>query len=148
MPVLLHPVLAGITPEAGIAGAASLKITATGTGFVPGDILVLCRAGSRFNLATTYLGPDALEAVVPAAALAAAGPATIVALDAGKSGSYSRPLPFVIGSGPLLASVTPGVAGAGSAAFTITVQGNGFAPGAWLPGTAPRRKRRTGARRS
>jgi hypothetical protein len=69
--------LSGITPLGAVLGSGNTTITLTGTGFVPTSVVL---AGTN-RLATTYVGPTTLTAVVPATLLGETGTFAIVVND-------------------------------------------------------------------
>ena len=136
-----QPVLASISPTLGMAGASGLSIAATGTGFAPGDLLVVNRAGVLQTVPTTYLGPTGLSAAIPASALQTAGQAMVFVSDGDlSSGIASRSLAFQVGSAPMIASLSANTRVAGGSDFTLSVAGDGFLPGAavqWIAAGNP-----------
>jgi uncharacterized protein (TIGR03437 family) len=131
VPFYAQPVLASISPNFGMAGSAGIAVTATGTGFAPGDVLAVNRSGVQSNLPTAFLGPTGLSATIPASALAASGLAGLFVSDGNPaSGIASRALPFRIGSAPMIDSLNPAMCDAGGPAFSLSVNGGGFVAGA------------------
>ena len=69
--------LSGIMPLGAVLGSANTTITLTGTGFVPTSVVL---AGTN-RLATTYVTPTMLTAVVPATTLGQTGTLAITVID-------------------------------------------------------------------
>ena len=136
----IQPVLASISPTLGVAGSSGLTITATGAGFVPGDILVLNRSGVFQTLPTTYLGPTGLSAIVPASALPSAGQAMVYVSDGDLSERHRVPLGWLsrLEPPPCIASLSANARVAGGSDFTSVRRRR------WL---SPRRRRPVERRR-
>ncbi|HLY57850.1 MAG TPA: IPT/TIG domain-containing protein [Stellaceae bacterium] len=117
------PVLASISPTTVPAGGPAFPLTVTGANFV---------AASTVNwngtaLTTTYVSDTQLTATVPATDIATAGTAavTVNTTGAGTSGSST----FTVGvaaPAPTISTLSPASTTAGSAAFTLTVNGSNF----------------------
>ncbi|MGI8746671.1 MAG: IPT/TIG domain-containing protein [Bryobacteraceae bacterium] len=93
----LHPALSAVSPATANAGAASLTITLTGSGFVPGAV-------ARWNgtdRPTTFVDSTHLSAQIPASDVAAVGHATVSVFLASRGGGLSNPLNFSIGPAPV-----------------------------------------------
>lgn len=121
--VVAGPALSGLNPNTITAGSASFTLTATGTGFVSG-------ATVNWNgtaLTTTFHSASELTAAVPASSVASVGNAQV---NVTSGGVTSNSLTFAVVAAPTISSVSPNTITAGSAAFTITVSGSGFASGA------------------
>jgi hypothetical protein len=87
-------------------------------------------------LVTTYLQGSILSALVPASLMATAGPVSVTVTTAGGT---SAPLTFTVTpSQPLITSLSPASAPAGSAKFTLTINGNGFIPSSFSSLGTPR----------
>lgn len=113
--------LAPVTASAG--ASAPLTLTVNGAGF-SGSSVVRWNGAS---LATSPVSASQLTAVVPPANLAAAAVAQITVFDAAQVPDTSNALAFsVTGPAPTTSSITPASAAAGSAAFTLTVDGANF----------------------
>jgi hypothetical protein len=122
--VIVRPVLASIAPGILAVGGPAATIIATGIGFRAATGLALDTPGGRVVLATTYLSPTSLRAIVPAAALASPGMFDIYTLDTA-DGFASLPLLLHV-SAPQITTVAPTSATAGGPAFTLTVGGTCF----------------------
>ena len=118
------PAITSLNPSSATAGGAAFTLTVNGSNFITGAVV-------RWNttaLTTTFIGPTQLTATVPAALIAAQGSASVTVLSGGVTSSG---LPFTINAAPpVISSLSPNSAIAGSAAFTLTVNGSNFAGGA------------------
>jgi uncharacterized protein (TIGR03437 family) len=125
-PITVSPVLFSISPAASVAAGPPVTITATGVGFTSNSVLLF----QQSPLATTYLNPTTLSAVIPSSALRTAGSASIQVADT-KGVGHSLPQPFTISPPvPIITSLSPGTTTAGAATFLITVNGTNFVTGA------------------
>jgi hypothetical protein len=117
------PSLASILPASANAGSAALSLTIAGSGFVPTS-QVQWNGSSR---ATSYIGSTQLIATITAADLAAAGTASVTVMTPTPGGGSSAAATFSVNNpAPAIASIAPETAAAGSAAFSLTVNGSGF----------------------
>ena len=120
----INPVLTSLSPTSATAGGPAFTLTATGVGFSTGATLYW----GALALTTTVVSASQLTASVPASYIAQTG---TVAISASSGGRTSSALSFTIGTAAVtLSSLTPNTAIAGSPAFTLTVNGTGFAYGA------------------
>ncbi len=118
--------ITALTPSSATAGSAAITLGVTGSGFVAGDAV-------KWNgqaLATSVVSATQLTAQVPAALLATAGTVQVNVAIAG--GAVSNSLPFTINPAPSITALSPGSATPGSGAFTLTVSGSNFFPGATI----------------
>jgi hypothetical protein len=69
--------LTSFTPVGAVAGSGNTPITLTGTGFVATSVVMVNGSG----VATTYVNPTTLTAVIPAALLAQTGTLAVTVLD-------------------------------------------------------------------
>ena len=120
------PSIATVTPNSAQAGSGALSIQVSGRNFVSGAVV-------RWNntaLNTTFLSATDLRAAVPASLLAAAGTAQITV--ANPTGAASNAVAFTIlgAAAPVISSLSPDTARAGSGALELTVAGSNFASGA------------------
>lgn len=120
--VVTSPVIESLSPAVVIAGSPAFLLTVQGTGFVSGATIRLAGVA----LATTFLGSAALSAEVPRAAVANAGQFSVIV--ANPDGTLSNQQNLTVAAAPAVNSINPPSLSAGSAAFTLTVQGSGFAP--------------------
>ena len=119
------PVFAGMSPSTALAGSAALTITITGTNFINGSVVLW----NGVSLTTTYISPTILTVVIPAANMATAGNAAVTVFSASPGGGTSSALTFTITANnplPILNTLLPNNADAGSGSFTMTVTGTNF----------------------
>jgi hypothetical protein len=118
------PAMTSLSPTSAIAGGAAFTLTINGTNFTSASI---SKWGTT-TLATTYISTTKLTAAVPACLIAAAGTSSITVTTAsGTSGG----LIFTINPPrPAITSLNPTSVVAGGQAFTLTVDGSNFLPGA------------------
>ena len=122
--VVNAPVTESIDPPFVIAGAAPFVLTAEGSGFASGAVL----KWNTSPLPTTFLDGNTLMAQVTAALVATAAEITVIAVN--PDGTTSNSQTLTIARVPAIASINPASVSAGSAGFTLSVQGSGFAQGA------------------
>jgi hypothetical protein len=87
------PTLGLIAPATAAAGSGDLAISIQGTGFAPGTSTAYWNAQP---LATAYVSPTQLQALVPAALLATTGTGMIVVLNGAPGGGTSAPAAFTV----------------------------------------------------
>jgi hypothetical protein len=115
------PRINAVFPDAAPLGSPPLPIVVRGSGFETGSIVVV----DSSPLDTARLSEDELNAVVPSSVLGVAGSHLVRVLTQG--GARSNAIVFnVIPPPPLLRSLLPRVALAGSAGATLFLQGAGF----------------------
>jgi uncharacterized protein (TIGR03437 family) len=113
-----------ISPPTKPAGGPDLTLTIIGSGFLASSVVLW--NGSQ--LSTTLNNGDRLTAVVPANLVSFPGMASVIVQNPG--GLPSGALPFTISAPtPVLTSVSPNSASAGSSSFTLTANGSGFLSG-------------------
>ncbi len=122
------PAIASLDPSSVTAGSVAFPLTVNGSSFVNGAVV-------NWNGAprpTTFVNNSKLVAQITAADVAGAGTAEITVSNPG--GGTSNTVIFTINNlpnpTPSVTSLTPVSAAAGSAAFTLTVNGSNFVPGA------------------
>ena len=120
------PTVTSLSPSSAMAGGAAFSLAVNGTGFVSTSVV-------KFNgvaKTTTFVSATQLAAAITATDIATAGTATVTVTNPAPSGT-SNALSFTINNAvPTIGSLSPSSAVAGSAAFTLTVNGVGFLSGA------------------
>ncbi len=117
------PTLTALNPMSIQAGSAQFSLVLTGTGFVQGS-QVRWNGNAR---TTTFNSPTQLTATIPATDVASAGASTVTVFNAAPGGGASGGLTFTtVNPMPVVTSLSPTNAVAGSAAFELTVNGSGF----------------------
>ncbi|MBV9760184.1 MAG: IPT/TIG domain-containing protein [Acidobacteriaceae bacterium] len=121
------PAISSIDPTTVTAGGASFLLTVNGSNFGPGAIVQWTVGGSTTTLSTNDLSTSEVTASAPANLIGTTGSAQI-SVRSGNSTSNSETLTIV--AGPALSGISPDTITAGSADFTLTASGTGFASGA------------------
>ena len=120
------PTATSLSPTNATAGGAAFTLTVNGTAFVSTSVV-------KFNGAaktTTFVSATQLTAAITAADIATAGTATVTVTNPAPGGT-SNAVSFTISNAvPTISSLSPSSAVAGTAAFTLTVNGVGFVSGA------------------
>lgn len=118
------PSITSISPNTAVAGSPALSITITGNNFVSGDAVLW----NSSAVATTFVSPTQLSALVPSSMLAISGNASITVQAPGgavsNSSNFSITAPVAV-----LASISPTTAISGGPAFTLTANGSAFVSG-------------------
>ena len=129
--VVTTPVIDSIDPATVIAGSAAFPLTVEGSGFVSGAVAKL-----EWTRADHVSRRELVIAQVTAAQVANAGQFTVIV--ANPDGTVSNQQNLTVAQAPAIGSIDPPSVTAGSAPFTLTVLGSGFAAGAsvQLSGTA------------
>jgi uncharacterized protein (TIGR03437 family) len=119
-----------LSPTSAIAGA-NVTVTINGTGFQPGATAIWTGSldGMQVDLPTTFVSPTQLKATVSFNQTDSGESGTIVVVS-GSTGAVSGSVYLPVN--PTIASLSPGSVTAGSADFTLTVNGIGFLYGATL----------------
>ncbi len=128
------PVATSITPNAATVGGASFVITVNGSNFINGSVI----NWNGIALATTYISATQLTAMVPAANVATVGTVSVTVFTATPGGGTSIALSFTITSAvvnnplPVLISLSPSTAVAGTASFILTATGTNYVNGSTI----------------
>lgn len=114
------PVITGLSPNGG-STAGGNTVTINGSGFVPGATV---KFGTTASGTVTFVSANQIKAVAPAHA---AGTTSVRVSTAAGTSAYVVPDEYAYGP-PAITSVSPtsGPTGGGT---TVTINGNGFAPG-------------------
>jgi len=122
------PTLTSLNPNTAYNGSPAITLTANGTNFVNGSQVVW----DGTALPTTFVSSTVLTANVAATYLTTAAVANVFVLN--PDSTVSNELPFTIAVSPstvpTLTSISPTKMAVGSPAFTLTLNGMNFAPGA------------------
>ncbi len=114
-----------VTPAVANVGAPATSIQLTGSGFIAQTQVLFNGAA----LASTYVSASRINATIPASSLTAAGDFAIVLRNPPPGGGVSAPFSFRVQYlAPVLGSVTPGQAQAGSAPVQVVLGGSAFYP--------------------
>jgi GH25 family lysozyme M1 (1,4-beta-N-acetylmuramidase) len=89
----LPPVMAAVTPNSAPAGGGAVTITIQGSNFLPGASTAYWNG---IPIATTYVSPTQLTAVVSAALIATPGAASVSVINQTSAGGASLPATFNI----------------------------------------------------
>ena len=125
------PVLMTISPNTVLAGSSAFTLTVTGSGFISGSAI----RWNGVSLATNYVSASQISTVVPPTYITTAGTAAISVITAAPGGGTSSSVNFTISNTavsnplPTLSSISPAIATAGAAAFTLTVNGTNYING-------------------
>lgn len=120
-----------LSPASASQGAAGFTLTATGANFVAAS-KARWKGQER---ATTYVSAKQLTAAILASDLQATGPADVTVITPAPGGGTSAVQTFTVGGPvssnpvPVLASLLPVSATAGSARFVLSVNGSNFVAG-------------------
>jgi len=124
--VVNTPVVDSLLPSVVIAGGPTFNLTVQGTGFVSGATVRLAGVA----LTTTYLSSAALTAEVPRAAIVNAGQFAVSVSN--PDGTVSNQQMLSVSAAPAITAFSPSSVAVGSAGFTLSVQGSGFAANATI----------------
>lgn len=105
------------------SGSSNTQLTVTGTNFDNGSVVLF----NGTQVPTVYNSPTQLTATVPASLLTTVGDRPVVVRDSFSRNSNTWTLPVI--PPIIISSLTPPYRDAGSAAFTLTVNGSGFEQG-------------------
>lgn len=121
--IVAGPALGALTPGTTSAGGPAFTLTATGSGFAPGAVV----HWNSTSLSTAFVSANQVTASVPANLIANVGTAQITVFS---GGAASNALTFAVVAAPTISTISPSTTAAGGPAFTLTVNGSGFAAGA------------------
>jgi YVTN family beta-propeller protein len=121
------PVLTGAASTSATVGSASFLLNITGSNFVNGAVAFV-NGNSR---TTVYGSSNSLGMYFNTSDLASIGTLSITVMNPAPTTGASNALTFaVVNPVPAILVLSPASVAAGSAAFTLTVYGNNFVPGA------------------
>ena len=121
------PAISSISPASVTVGAAAFTMTVNGNNFIASSVI-------NWNgtvLTTTFVNSLQLTCLVPASLLTVAGNGNVTVINSAPGGGTSNNQVFTISPAgnnptPSLQTIVPDNVNAGSAAFTLTVNGSGF----------------------
>ncbi|MBS1807004.1 MAG: hypothetical protein JST84_02300 [Acidobacteria bacterium] len=117
------PTLTGIAPTSATAGGATFALTVNGTNF--NDTTIVNWNGVARP--TTLVNSTQVTATISAADISTAGNANVTVTNPAPGGATTSALNFTINNPvPTLTSIDPASVIAGSAGFTLTLNGTGF----------------------
>jgi uncharacterized protein (TIGR03437 family) len=123
------PTVSGLNPSSANAGSAGITLTVNGTGFINGSVV----RWNGNNRTTAFVSATQLTVQIPASDLTSAGTAQVTVFNPAPGGGTSTAVNFTINQAPnpvpAITNLNPNSAVAGSAAFTLTVNGTGFIGG-------------------
>lgn len=122
----LAPAISSIAPTSVAAGNGAFTLTVNGTGFTSQSVVMW----ESTALTTTYVSATELTAQVTAPLVATITNVSVTVETPAPGGGTSNAESFAINADPLaptISGISPGVAVAGNAAFTLTVSGTNFA---------------------
>ena len=115
------PSVTSLGPNSATAGASAFSLTVNGTNFVNGTVV----QWNGQNRTTTFSGPTAVSANIPATDLQSSGTANVGAITPdGVTSSNTQP--FTIGAMQSITSLNPVSHTVGFGAFTLTINGSNF----------------------
>ncbi len=117
------PVVSAISPNTATSGGPAFTLTVNGSGFASSSVI----DWNGTALSTRFVSSIQLTASVPAPLIATAGTDQITVTSGNVT---SNAVPFTVAPAPHITSLNPSAATAGGPAFTLSVNGSGFAAGA------------------
>jgi|HubBroStandDraft_6_1064221.scaffolds.fasta_scaffold00458_1 hypothetical protein len=117
------PTITTLSPVSANAGGAAFTLTVNGTGYVSTSSVTF----SGIAVTTTFVSATQLTAAIPAADIATAGSFPVTVVNPAPGGGTSATVNFAVNNpAPTITTLSPTSATAGSAAFTLTVNGTNF----------------------
>jgi hypothetical protein len=117
------PNISSLDPSSASVGGASFSLTVNGSNFVSGSVV----RWEGSNRATMRVSATQLTAQIPSTDIAVAGSASVTVFSPSPGGGTSNAVMFDISNGvPVLTSLAPSATPAGSADFTLGVNGSQF----------------------
>jgi hypothetical protein len=119
------PSLSSISPANVSPGSGGFTLTVTGSNYVNGSV-VQVNGSSR---STTFVSGTQLTAAILAGDVASAGTLSVTVVNSAPGGGTSAALSLAVSNPiPSLSSISPSSINAGSAGFTLTLNGGSFVP--------------------
>lgn len=124
----LTPTITNLYPSAALVGSPALTVTITGTGFYKGTTAIA--ASSPTPLKTTFVNPTTLSAILPASALASAGPINVQTQNPAPGGNSVAAV-FTVSATPVVQAILSSAsyaAGGVSPGEFVVLFGTGIGP--------------------
>jgi parallel beta-helix repeat protein len=124
---ILNPVpqAVSLSPSEALVGGPGLTVTVTGNGFIKSS--TVCWGGKARR--TTFVSATTLQATIAGSDIAKPGYGSITVVSPAPGGGTSAALVFTARSPvPVIKSVSPARATAGSSSMTVMLTGTGFTP--------------------
>lgn len=123
------PSITTLTPSSVVAGSGAFTLTVTGTNFINGSTVNI----NGVARTTTYVSATQLTSAILASDVATAGTPAVTVTNASPGGGTSNAVTLTVTAPsnpvPSITTLQPSTIAAGSAAFTLTVNGSGFVSG-------------------
>jgi hypothetical protein len=120
------PSITSLSPLSATVGGSGFTLTINGANFVSTST-VLWNGNSR---SATYISATQISTAISASDIATAQNAVVTVVNPAPGGGASAEASFAVNTPtPSVLSLSPSSAAAGSAGFTLTVNGSGFLPG-------------------
>ena len=123
-PADVAPSITSIAPSQVVAGSGATTLSITGSGFTTATTVEVAGIPD----ATTYISSTQISVAVTAAQTASVGTFAVIAKNGKAASTSAVSLTVTVPSAPILASVSPATALAGSSATTVTLLGQNFTP--------------------
>jgi uncharacterized protein (TIGR03437 family) len=121
------PTLTEVSPSMISASGPPFTLTVKGTNFVNNSTI----RWNNLNRTTTFVSATELRALIPESDIFSSGTANVTVFSPVPGGGTTAPLTVSITNPiPKLTVLTPSTAASGGNAFTLTLSGEGFIPGA------------------
>jgi hypothetical protein len=119
------PSLTSTSPGSVTAGSSAFTLTVNGSNFVNGSVVQV----NGSNRSTTFVSGTQVTAAISAGDVASAGTLSITVVNSSPGGGTSAALSVAVNNPvPSLSSISPTSVTAGSAGFTLTLNGGNFVP--------------------
>ena len=120
------PTVSSLNPSTATAGTGAFTLTVNGSSFASGAVV----RWNGANRTTTFVSSSQLTATIAAADISATGNAAVTVFNPAPGGGVSNSVNFTISAPnnplPVAGSLSPSSATAGTAGFTLTVNGSNF----------------------
>jgi uncharacterized repeat protein (TIGR01451 family) len=119
------PTISSVLPSTLTAGTASATLTVSGSGFMASSTA----QWNQSSRPATFVSSTELQLGLTAADLVVGGTAQLAVVNPAPGGGISSAATITIAyPAPMITALSPAAVTAGSAAFTLTITGTGFAP--------------------